>query len=360
MLALCLLTLAACAGTARASPAHDAYLRGYISAVIDRELGWPRDSYDLVVEESVATLTLPAGEEARRAAALEHLGDIEGLKALEIATAPPELPVAPPGRASEWLGITATGVPLAAGDLFRPLLADPKQPRFFVSARRYDTLADAFDVAAVGYGETFGLYRRQGKRAGDGLQFNIAGGLFAQFNLDSPSFDLINADYTVGFPVTYRQAPWSARLRLYHQSSHLGDEFLLRTQPERVNLSYESLELLVSREGRRWRVYGGGEVLVHRDPEDLDRLMGHWGLEYHGATRFLGLGRLTAGVDVKNYEEHDWAMDTSIKAGLEFGQREPGRRHLRILAEVYKGFAPHGQFYTERITYFGLGVAFGL
>jgi hypothetical protein len=38
------------------------------------------------------------------------------------------------------------------------------------------------------------------------------------------------------------------RRRVLHQSSHLGDEFLLRNRTTRINLSYEALDLLLSYE----------------------------------------------------------------------------------------------------------------
>ncbi|MEK7826807.1 MAG: DUF1207 domain-containing protein [Thermodesulfobacteriota bacterium] len=77
----------------------------------------------------------------------------------------------------------------------------------------------------------------------------MSGAVLAQFNLDSSSNDLINADYVIGFPLSYRNGPWSERARLFHQSSHLGDEFLLLPQrPElkvtRMNLNFETIELL--------------------------------------------------------------------------------------------------------------------
>jgi len=56
---------------------------------------------------------------------------------------------------------------------------------------------------------------------------SLFGAVFAQFNLDTPSFDLLNADYLVGPELTLRHGRWSGRVRFYHQSSHLGDEFLL-------------------------------------------------------------------------------------------------------------------------------------
>ena len=152
----------------------------------------------------------------------------------------------------------------------------------------------------------------------------------------------------------------SVRFRIYHQSSHLGDELLLGDNPpDRVNLSYEALELLYSREWRGWRVYGGGEYLVHKEPEDLKPLSIHWGIEYRGSNPLLWNGRPVAGVDMKSLEEHDWAVDTSIKVGLEFGHPNPGQRRLRLLAEWYEGFDPHGQFYTNKVEYFGLGVSLG-
>ncbi len=103
---------------------------------------------------------------------------------------------------------------LPTGDLFRPLIADPKQPRFFVSLRKYNFKAHNINGAAVGYGENFGIYKHQGKENESGYQLNIVGGLFAQFNLDAPSRDLLNADYTIGFPLTYRNGPLSARLNV--------------------------------------------------------------------------------------------------------------------------------------------------
>ncbi|MDO9110607.1 MAG: DUF1207 domain-containing protein, partial [Desulfatirhabdiaceae bacterium] len=169
-----------------------------------------------------------------------------------------------------------------------------------------------------------------------------------------------NADYTIGIPVTYRYGDNSLRFRLYHQSSHLGDELLLSANhPERVNLSYESTELIYSREWREWRVYGGGEYLIHKEPSDLKPTIAHWGLEYYGIKPLLWNGRLVAGVDMKSMEENDWAVDTSIKAGLEFGHPNPGQRRLRLMAEWYSGYDPHGQFYNNKVDYFGLGVSLG-
>ncbi|MGD2062974.1 MAG: DUF1207 domain-containing protein [Nitrospirota bacterium] len=244
---------------------------------------------------------------------------------------------------------------LPVGELFWPLLADPKQPQFYVSVRGYELDDETVTAAAVAYGETFGLYRWQRPRGG--WQVSLAGALFAQFNLEAPSQDLVNADYTIGVPVTYRRGPWSGRLRVYHQSSHLGDEFLLRNEPERINLSFESLELLASREGQGWRGYVGGEYVLHREPAELQPGGLHGGVEYRGEAR--GIWHPVAAVDVKSWDEFDWSPEISAVAGVELGPREPGRRRLRLLAEAYRGHSPHGQFFAQRMRYLGLGVYLG-
>ncbi len=247
---------------------------------------------------------------------------------------------------------------LPEGYLFKPLIADQKQPRFYVSYRRYSFHDDTINAAAVGYGEIFGLYRSVDE-FGDGWQVGFGGGLFAQFNLDAPSHDLVNADYTVGVPVDWKRGPIVWRISIYHQSSHLGDEFLLRTNPERVELSYEALNVLGARTQGAWRFYGGGETLVHKEPHDLKPLSLQTGLEYRSPDPLIGRGNVVAGIDLKSYQEHDWAVNGTINGGLEFGGDPPANRYLRVVLEGYKGFAPHGQFYSDRISYYGIGVYLG-
>ena len=112
-------------------------------------------------------------------------------------------------------------------DVFRPLLADPKQPQFFASwqTTRVRTNQTSANIGSVGFGENFGFYTR--RNGCNGWQVGVLAGVFAQFNLDAPSKDLINAGYVVGVPFSWRSGGWSTRVRLYHQSSHIGDEFLL-------------------------------------------------------------------------------------------------------------------------------------
>jgi hypothetical protein len=250
---------------------------------------------------------------------------------------------------------------LPAGDVFKPLIIDIKMPRFFVSVRQYGYRDTSFTIAAVGVGELFGLHRSVDIDAGSAWQISIVGGLQAQFNLDASSKDLINTDYFVGVPFSYRHDAMSYRIHLYHQSSHLGDEYLIHSSPTRMEFSYEALNAVQSYELSTWRGYYGGEVILRKEPHTLKTLSVQGGIEYYGSLPTWGRGVPVAGLDVKSTEEHDWAINTSISAGLEFRGSPDSDRYIRVVLEYYRGHNPHGQFYTDgtRMQFYGVGVYMG-
>src|SRR5689334_1933417 len=100
---------------------------------------------------------------------------------------------------------------LPRGDVFCPLIADPKATRSFVAYQRGNETDLATDIAAVGIADQFPFFRAAAGRPGNGIQLGLAGAVFAQFDLGSPSYDLLNADYTIALPLTLRAGPISAR-----------------------------------------------------------------------------------------------------------------------------------------------------
>lgn len=254
-------------------------------------------------------------------------------------------------------------------DVFRPLLADPKQPQFFASwqATRVRSNQTSANIGSVGFGENFGFYTR--RNGCNGWQVGVLAGVFAQFNLDAPSKDLINADYVVGIPLSWRSGGWSTRVRLYHQSSHIGDEFLLgRPEFNRVNLSFEEVEAILSYDNRWARLYAGGGHLIHREPVSLDRNRAQWGVELRGPTMpspILGsaLDGLfitpILGADFKSFEELKWIVNTNVIGGIEWSM-EGSTRRFRILLNYYHGFNPYGQFFAQKIETVGFGLYLAL
>jgi hypothetical protein len=264
---------------------------------------------------------------------------------------------------------TANGAVFFPQDhLFCALLADPKEPHSFISYLRgeFPTLGDPSgedtDIGAVGLGDSFGLVRFGGRAPGEGVQIDVVGSVFAQFDLGTPSYDLINADYIIGVPVSVRRGRFTTRVRLYHQSSHLGDEYLLRDQEiVRDNLSFESLELLLSQEIGGLRAYAGGEALFRREPDELGNQLAHAGIELR-LGRAGGL-RFVAAADLKASDQHDWSPAISARGGLELVRSAAAghpARLIAVLVELYEGPSPYGQFFQDDISYIGLGFHIGL
>ena len=379
--------LALAATAAAAAPAmvpaaeSDAYLRGYIESYLDISHGIARERVAVGVKDGVVTLTgaVESPEQIDRIIATvgSFIGVVRLVNRLTVAEPGGPAPgTGPPGGASgagQPLGRWRTwrtwlqpppgrkSVRFPVGDLFTAPFADQKQPRFHTTYQRYHVDFGAFDIASVGFGESFALRRWPREREGDGWQIGISGAVFAIFNLDASSNDLLNADYIVGFPISYRSAEWSARLRVYHQSSHLGDEFLLEPQPgppvTRINLSYEAMEILGSWERRGTRVYWGGTRIVSSETP-LGRERTQAGIDYRGNPMRWRTARLVAGFDLQAWDETGWDRDYSIKTGLQFRSPYGDARSLQVLLEYYHGHSPHGQFYDLSVEYFGLGIAY--
>jgi hypothetical protein len=251
--------------------------------------------------------------------------------------------------------------------LFRPLIADPKESTLFASMLGGSSDTRGSRTGSVGVGASVPIVRWTGPGPGDGLEFGLAGGVFAQFDLTRKSHDLINADYVIGLPISFRRGPYAVRFRAYHQSSHLGDEFVENRDADRLNLSFESLELLVARDFGPVRGYGGGEYRFNRNPQDsLAHGVLHAGVEYRYPVPLVRIGswgalRPVVALDAQSFEYRDWRIGWSGRAGVELGPlTEVGRagRTVSFLFEVYDGPNPYGQFFAEDVTSVGFGAHF--
>jgi hypothetical protein len=346
--------------------ADDRYLAGYAAAVFERQFNLKSQS--LAVDNGVVTVSAAELGASRRQEVVSALRSIPGVAKVEVVQAPG---AAPPGsgEAPATTGITRPPQTdwLPGGQLFNPLIADPRWPHFSAAYQYYINDRQLGNVSSVSFGETFAFYR---DRIGDGFwELGIQGGVFALFSLDRHSKDLINADYLIAALAAYRIDRFSAMARFFHQSSHLGDEFLLANRIERINLSYESVDLKLSYDMGKWlgtayesgapfRVYMGGGYLFDQDPSHIKPWSVQGGVEFRSPwpgphARF----RPVAAVDVQSREENNWDADISARAGVQFDGVLLSR-NMQILLEYFHGHSPNGQFYKQKIDYIGLGVHF--
>jgi len=242
--------------------------------------------------------------------------------------------------------------------LFDPLMADPRWPHFSVAYQSYINDDELKNVGATSFGETFPLY--SGNAFGWRWITGIQAAVFAFFNLDADSMDLVNADYWVGIPVACRKENLSGLFRIFHQSSHLGDEYILYNKIDRVNLSYESADLKLSYNiDNAFRIYAGTGYIIHKEPSGIDPISAQFGVEYRSPRAFLANSiRPIAALDLKTWEENDWDADASARLGVQLENIESKNRKVQLMLEYFSGHSPHGQFYNRTIEYAGLGIHF--
>ena len=341
---VCLVALQA----AEAAQPNDEFIRGYATAVIAEH--FPSAVGNIRVQDGTVYIEGARLTETEKSDIRKMLSDVVGAGKVGVIF---EQAVPTVARVVEELPMFLPTLPL-----FHPLLADPRWPHFSISYQRYVDDDLLRNVADTSFGESFSIYRFQGPWETI-MEIGIQAGVFAIFDLDAESFDLINADYLVGIPITVQKGDFTNMLRIFHQSSHLGDEFLLRGDTtERINLSYESLDNLLSYDlPGGLRLYGGAGYLFRRFPSDLEPWSTQVGLEYRSPKTWLGGAlRPVGALDLQNHQESDWNTDLSASAGIQFENPDFLSRKLMLLLKYYKGKSPNGQFYESGIEFAGLGV----
>ncbi|KJS01974.1 MAG: hypothetical protein VR65_07250 [Desulfobulbaceae bacterium BRH_c16a] len=339
-----------------AGPTSDEYIRGYAAATLQRDFQITADS--LKVKNGVIYLHGLEASDVIHDRIKTSLAVIEGVQKVVVTR---EGDVAAQVKPPEFT--PEVNVFLPRDLLFNSLLADPRWPHFSVSYQHHQNNDRLENIGSANFGETFSIYRFGGPW-GSLMEVGLHAGVFSIFDLAAESRDLVNADYFVAFPLSLKKNNFSAMARIFHQSSHLGDEFLLsdRTQ-QRINLSYEGFDTLLSYHfPLGFRLYGGGGYLFDRDPSDLKPWIAQSGLEFKSHTAWWnGALRPIAALDIQSREESEWRADVSLRAGVQFENPDFLSRKLKLMFEYYKGRSPNGQFYIRDVEeYFGIGLHFFL
>ncbi|GAA4463887.1 hypothetical protein GCM10023189_42450 [Nibrella saemangeumensis] len=249
---------------------------------------------------------------------------------------------------------------LPRGHLFEPLILDPLEAQTYVSILpAYNTEGKAYPGAIVPFAFGFAKpFWRRTTAPGRATEFVIDVASFTQFEVYQDAVQkkqrrqLMNTDYKVSFILNLQRGSNSWRFRLYHLSSHLGDDYLIRNQinyytPNSVN--YEVVDVTFSREINGLRPYAGLGIGL-RKPTERKRLSAQAGFFYRQPNNRLI--RLVGGMDVKFWEQTSFRPGIKAGAGFEIGRRSAS---LTFLAELYSGFRPYSQYEDQRVQWLGFG-----
>ena len=267
--------------------------------------------------------------------------------------------------------------------LFAPILLDPIEAQVYGSAMPY---FNTTGERKVGFTETdtrdkdlnqgtfvpfaFGFHKpfyRVTTAPGQAHEWGLDVGSFTQFQVFNDTtklakkpgqlvYKIINNDYKLSFWYNLRKGRNSYRIRLYHISSHLGDDYIVRYQlnyytPNAVN--YELIDFTLSRDlPSGLRVYGSVGVGL-RGQSERQRFNVEAGAYYRqpGNKR----QRLVGGVDIKAWQQTNFKPGIHAGVGYELGR---STQNLTAMLDLYYGYRPYGQYEYQTISWAGIGLYF--
>jgi hypothetical protein len=335
----------------------DAHIEGYALSILEQNFNITSGS--VTVRQGTMTVVVPEIGKLEQERLTEALSTIRGVKNLVLVVDQGQS--APQRSAKGGVLIAESDTHwFPSGRLFEPLHADPRWPHFAAAIRSYLSGGEGgVNTGFAGdFGETLAIYR--GGTSANKWDIGVQAGAFSLFDVENNKH-LINADYIVAALASYRSGNFSMFLRYFHQSSHLGDEFLTFGRGTRTNVSFEMIDGKLSYDLSKFiRLYGGLGSLVRRDPGNLGEWRTQYGIEMRGPLIFKEIRPVAYG-DFQTVQQNgnghgQWLTNVSLRAGFETESVRLLGRSIQFLAEYYSGRSPNGQFYTQPIETIGLGV----
>ncbi|MCH9630407.1 MAG: hypothetical protein S4CHLAM37_04050 [Chlamydiia bacterium] len=346
----------------------DSYLEGYIQALVDVHY-YEFQVQVLVKDRNVTLYNLPKNDMIKSSITsfVENLPEVESVTIGNHIT---DKQVEKKEQHLVRRQVNGIWFPQSTV-LFQPLIADLREP-VYSAGYRFDDQVIGKHVIGVSFGDSFPIFRWRNVFVWKGdLQIDIQGGVWSVFkmggnnNPNNEFSELVTTDYLVGIPLSYAVNKWSFRLRIYHVSSHLGDEFMTNNPGfPRKNPSMEAIDFISSYQAKKGiRVYFGPGWVFH---SDRTYHLKPFYIEYGAEFRMFGrndyyhriYGTPFFAVCWKNWQEHHWQFDGTYQLGYEWSKLQGVGRKVRIFAQYHHGYS-EGQFFKLTTDYFSIRFSYG-
>jgi hypothetical protein len=227
-----------------------------------------------------------------------------------------------------------------------------------LSIERADSRFGRDTEAEVALGENFPLLSLQGGERP--IALGLGSQVYARFSLSDPKTSLISHDWVVGVNATAALGRWDLTLEVYHESSHLGDEYGDRFGVHRLDWTREVGTVWASYSAGSWR-FSANASYVLLDELKLDPPGLALAVDWRGrrlGKMLAGRVRPLAGVYAEANGATNWRVSTSAKLGIALpsgGDREMG---LALIA--HDGLSTQRQFFRAESRYVGMELRFDL
>jgi hypothetical protein len=227
-----------------------------------------------------------------------------------------------------------------------------------ISVRRGDSRFGEEREGEAVLGENFPVVAL--KRGSRPIVLGFGSQVYGRFSLADAKSSLISIDWLAGINTTAILGKWALTLELYHESSHLGDEYGDRFQISRLDWTREVLTGWVAYGAGQWR-FTGGASYVFTDELRLPRPAASIAVDFRGRPRANGNSSVqpVVGLFTEATSATEWRLSTSAKVGM--AVVTPGRnRQFGVALIAHDGLSTQRQFFRQESQYLGVEIRFDL
>lgn len=167
--------------------------------------------------------------------------------------------------------------------------------------------------------------------------------------------NLLNIDFKISLLYTIKNKNVTYRMRLYHLSSHLGDDYLLRYGYD-VNgywlnnpRNYEQFDVFMFFENEFFEYFiGTGFVVSPKPKRERLSFQGGINLNYPVSKKVY----VFSGLFLSSYQETGFSPSAKMSLGIDI------QKEIKILLEYYEGNMPYSVFEDIPMNYVGIGFYF--
>jgi len=238
---------------------------------------------------------------------------------------------------------------------------DPIESQSFAMVAAYWENGSQTDFILTGF--SFGFQKAffaWHKSEDRGYDLGIEGAAITQFEWTdrTGSFqrNILSTDFRVGVPFVMYFKPWTIRVRYYHLSAHMGDDYMIRnkiTSYHNNNNNYEQLDITASYLLKDFRFYFCvGSVL--RASQAKKPLVITGGLDYLVSLNAKESTKFYMGFYADTKQDHGFTPAINVGTGVQLGK--PDRRPIKILVTYFYGPLPYSVYEGRSVQWLGVGI----
>ena len=247
------------------------------------------------------------------------------------------------------------------GILFKPLLFDPTESQYYGGLFLLNDSGKWNEEVYIPITLVINKPVLRFEHNDFSWEFGFEGDGFTQFDIKkidrkTALGKMLNTDFRGGVFFNFSKSIYSTRIRLFHSSSHLADDYILKNEvsPRTPSeLDYEQVDITIARQINNARMYLGSGMVV--SPNTVRKRFsvqtgGYYIRSFANSFAFL------MGTDIKIFQQNDYRPNIKLGVGIRIGNNL--KIPLNLVLEYYNGHLPYSTLEYRIVQWFGISLSF--